>query len=177
MDRPRIRPTFSIPLIPDADTAMSALRERLTGTEYEACSRSLGRCAEFFVKEDERRVWSPCLSVQVEPAPEGSLLRGRFGPHPELWTLFMFLYTAVGFLAVMGLMLGFVQWQSGLEAWGFWGAYLGFPGLGVLYAVSATGQRLSAHQMEELRERIDELVVGLGEQSPMGPAGEGDPDG
>ena len=73
----------------------------------------------------------------------------------------MFLYTAVGFLAVMGLMLGFVQWQSGMEAWGFWGAYLGFPGLGALYAVSATGQRLSAHQMEALRERIGDLVEGL----------------
>jgi hypothetical protein len=161
MDRPRIRPTFSIPLAADADTAMATLRERLKGTAYEGCSRSKGRCADFFVDEEERRLWSPCLSVQVDPAQNGSLLRGRFGPHPELWTLFMFLYTAVGFLAVMGLMLGFVQWQSGMEAWGFWGAYLGFPGLGVLYAVSATGQRLSAHQMELLKRRIDGLVGGL----------------
>ena len=64
-------------------------------------------------------------------------------------------------LAVMGLMLGFVQWQSGMEAWGLWGAWVGFPGLAVLWAVSATGQRLSAHQMEELRERIDALVEGM----------------
>lgn len=161
MNPPRIRPTFSISLAPDADSAMATLRERLKGTEYEECSRSMGRCADFFVRDAERRVWSPCLSVQVEPAGEGSLLRGRFGPHPELWTLFMFLYAAVGFLAVMGLMLGFVQWQSGMDAWGFWGAYLGFPGLGALYAVSATGQRLSAHQMEALRERIGDLVEGL----------------
>jgi predicted PurR-regulated permease PerM len=61
----------------------------------------------------------------------------------------------------MGLMLGFVQWQSGMEAWGFWGAFLGFPGLAALYAISATGQRLSAHQMEELKGRIDTLVEGL----------------
>ena len=169
MDRPRIRPTFSISLSPDADTAMATLRERLEGTEYEECSRSKGRCADFFVKDEERRVWSPCLSVQVEPAQDGSLLRGRFGPHPELWTLFVFLYAAVGFLAVLGLMLGFVQWQSGMDAWGFRGACLGFPGLGVLYAVSATGQRLSAHQMEELRERIGELVEGL--EPPSGHGG------
>jgi len=173
MDRPRIRPTFSISLTPDADTAMSTLRERLKATEYEECSRSKGRCADFFVKEDERRVWSPCLSVQVESLQEGSLLRGRFGPHPELWTLFMFLYAGVGFLALMGLMLGFVQWQSGMDAWGLWGAYVGFPGLGVLFAVSATGQRLSAHQMEELRGRVDTLVEGLGSQPPPAQMGEG----
>jgi len=166
MPRPRIRPTFSIPLAPEADRAMSTLRERLAGTEYEECSRSKGRCAEFFVKEEERRLWSPCLSVQVEPAPRGSLLRGRFGPHPELWTLFMFIYTAVGFLAVMGLILGFVQWQSGMSPWGFWAAAFGFGGVGILFAVSATGQRISAHQMTELKERVDALLSGLEAPEP-----------
>jgi hypothetical protein len=161
MERPRIRPTFAVPLSPKADEAMTILRERLKGSDYEESSRSKGRSADFFVKEEDRRVWSPYLSVQVEPHGDGSLLRGRFGPHPELWTLFMFLYTAVGFLAVMGLMLGFVQWQSEMEAWGFWGAFLGFLGLGSLYAVSATGQRLSAHQVEELKGRIDTLLEGL----------------
>ena len=33
MDGPRIRPTFSIPLSPNADEAMRRLRERLAGTE------------------------------------------------------------------------------------------------------------------------------------------------
>lgn len=140
---------------------MKTLRERLKGTDYRECTRSKGRCADFFVDEEERRVWSPHLSVQVEARGEGSLLRGRFGPHPELWTLYMFLYTAVGFLAVMGLMLGFVQWQSGMAPWGFWGLALGIPGLAILYGVSATGQRLSSHQMADLKDRIDELIVGL----------------
>lgn len=161
MPQHRIRPTFSIPLAPGADEVMGILRERLQGTDYEECTRSKGRCAYFFVDEEERRVWSPHLSVQVEPRPVGSLLRGRFGPHPELWTLYMFLYTAVGFLAVMGLMLGFVQWQSGMEPWGFWGIGAGLPGLAVLYGISATGQRLSAHQMDELKDRVDRLVEGL----------------
>jgi len=161
MEKPRIRPTFSIPLSPGADEAMGILRERLRGMDYEECARSKGRCAYFFVDEDERRIWSPHLSVQVEPKSEGSILRGRFGPHPELWTLFVFLYTAVGFLTTIGLMLGFVQWQSGMTAWGLWGVWLGLPGLAVLYGISATGQKLSAHQMEELKERIDMLVEGL----------------
>jgi hypothetical protein len=140
---------------------MGILRERLRGTDYQECTRSKGRCAYFFVDEEERRVWSPHLSVQVEPRSVGSLLRGRFGPHPELWTLYMFLYTAVGFLAVMGLMLGFVQWQSGMAPWGFWGVGIGLPGLAALYGISATGQRLSAHQMDALKDRIDRLVEGL----------------
>ncbi len=164
-----IRPTFAIPLRPGPDEAMEILRERLSKTDYRGCSRSKGRCAYFFVAEEERTVWSPHLSVQVESRNPGSLLRGRFGPHPELWTLFMFLYTAVGFFTTIGLMLGFVQWQSGMDAWGLWGVWLGLPGLAILYAVSAAGQRISAHQMEELRARIEDLVVGLEANPDEGP--------
>jgi hypothetical protein len=76
----------------------------------------------------------------------------------------MFLSAALGFLAVIGMMLGFVQWQSGMEAWGFWGVYLGAPGLAALYLVSAIGQRLSAHQMDDLKARLDPLLVGLREE-------------
>ncbi|MBT8396711.1 MAG: hypothetical protein HKO65_12415 [Gemmatimonadetes bacterium] len=166
MPKSRIRPTFSVHLTPQADEAMAELRSRLEGVDYADCTRSKGRCADFFVDEEERKLWSPHLSVQVEPDAEGSLLRGRFGPHPELWTLFIFLYTAVGFLAVIGLMLGFVQWQSGMDSWGLWGVWLGVPGLVVLYGISAMGQRLSAHQMEELRGRLERLVSGLEAEPP-----------
>jgi hypothetical protein len=147
---------------------MGILRERLLGTRYTDCTRSKGRCAYFFVDEEERRLWSPHLSVQVEPKTSGSMLRGRYGPHPEVWTLFMFLYTAVGFLAIIGLMLGFVQIQSGMDPWGLWGVWIGVPGLAFLYGISAMGQKLSAHQMEELRSRIDELVEGLEEGGTYG---------
>lgn len=161
MEGHRLRPTFSIRLGPGPDEAMAELRDRLRGTDYDECTHSKGRCAYFFVDEEERRIWSPHLSIQVEPRPGGSVLRGRFGPHPELWTLFMFLYTAVGFLATIGLILGFVQWQSGMAPWGLWGVWIGVPSLATLYAVSATGQRLSSHQMAALKDRVDNLVAGL----------------
>ncbi len=161
MNRDIIRPTFAVPLAPGPDEAMAVLRERLEGTDYEECTRSRGRCAYFFVREEERRIWSPHLSVQLLPSAEGSVLKGRFGPHPEVWTLFVFLYAAVGFLATIGLVLGFVQWRSGMDPWGLWGVWIGVPGLAVLYGISAMGQKLSAYQMEELRGRIDNLLEGL----------------
>ena len=157
----RIRPTFTIPLSLDPDEAMALIRTRLQGSRYAECSRSRGRCADLYLDQKARKLWSPYLSIQVEEGENGTILRGRYGPHPEVWTLFMFLYAAVGFLAVMGLMLGFVQWQSGMAPWGFRGFYLGVPGLALLYWISATGQHLSSHQMQELRDRIDPLLVDL----------------
>ena len=161
MSRPRIRPTFSIPLTPPPKDAMNIMRQRLEGSDWVECTKSKGSCADFFIEESRQRVWSPHLTVQVDDLPEGTQLRGRFAPKPEVWTLFVFLYFAVSFLAIMGLMLGFVQWQSQMEPWGFWGVILGVPGLALLYTISALGQRLSSDQMEELRHRVDTLVEGL----------------
>lgn len=169
MKPPPIRPNFVIPLSRGADEVMAILRERLKGVRHADCSRSKGRCADLFLDEDVRRLWSPYLSIQVERQGERALLRGRYAPHPEIWTLFMFLYAAVGFLTVMGLMLGFVQWQSGMDPWGLWGFYAGLPGLALLYGVSVVGQRLSAHQIGELRDRMEELLDGLMEEEPPAP--------
>lgn len=167
MDRPKVRPTFAISLQEEANQAMDHLRERLKTVEHRDCTHSKGRCAEFYIPEEERRLWSPYLSVQVEARREGSLLRGRFGPHPEVWTLYMFLSSVLAFFALIGLILGFVQWQSGMDAWGFWGAVLGLPGLLALYLISAAGQRLSAHQMDELKGRLDPLLDGLESQEKV----------
>jgi hypothetical protein len=164
----RIRPTFSIALVPDPDRAMEEFRSRLADTPHVECTRSKGRCAEFFVEEDQRTIWSPHLSIQLESMGEGALLRGRYGPHPELWTLYMFLYFLMGLLATLGLILAFVQWQSGMDAWGLWIGGIGLAGGGGLYLISAMGQKLSAHQMEDLKGRVNRLVEGLEapDQSP-----------
>lgn len=42
-------------------------------------------------------------------------------------------------------------------------------GLALLYWISATGQRLSSHQMQELRERIDPLLVDLRQDPSLHP--------
>jgi hypothetical protein len=172
MSRPKIRPTFSIPLTPAPDEAMKIMRRRLEGSDWVECTKSKGSCADFFIEESKQRVWSPHLTVQVDDLSEGTRLRGRFAPKPEVWTLFVFLYFAVSFLAIMGLMLGFVQWQSQMTPWGFWGVGLGVPGLALLYTISAVGQSLSSDQMAELRDRVDTLVDGL-EAGPASDTPEG----
>jgi hypothetical protein len=146
---------------PGPDEAMAVMRERLPGNPYHECTRWKGRQAFFFVAEDQRKIWSPHLSIEVEPGQRGSLLRGRFGPHPHVWTVFLVLYAAVGFLTVLGLFVGFIQWQAGTVPWGLWGVWLGVSGLVVLYGLSILGQMMGAHQTAELKRRVEDLVEGL----------------
>jgi hypothetical protein len=162
VDAPHLRPAFDVELDLDPDTAMAELRQRLDATPRTRRCQSRGRCAELFVDDEDRHLWSPYLSVQAEPAPGGrTRLHGRFAPHPEVWTFFMFAYGVAWFAVLFGGALGYAQWASHEAAWGLWGVWVGLPMVAALHAVSELGQRLGHEQMVELRERLDGLVSPL----------------
>lgn len=175
MDSPRLRPTFDLDLDLPPDHAMSALRRRMEGGPRSRRCQSKGRCAEFFLSDDDRHLWTPYLSVQAEDAPGGGTrLHGRFAPYPEVWTFFMFAYGVAWFAVLFGGVFGYAQWASGESAWGLWGVWIGLPAVLLLHLGSALGQRLGAPDMVELRSRLDGLVAGL-EASAHGASGDEGP--
>lgn len=159
MDTPDLRPSFRVPLDYPRDEAIERIRERLRARpELHGRWQGKGRWAEIDVATEERRLWSPHLSLRVDKAKQGSELYGRFAPQPHVWTFFMFLYAAVAFLALLGGVLGYVQWASDESPWGLWAPGVGVPLLCLLHLGSALGQRLSRGQMRELRELIFEVL-------------------
>lgn len=158
MTTPRIRPRFQIEVADDPDALMELLRARLP--ECPDCTGvSVGCHAELFVTDDERRVWSPCLSVSAEKHAEGSVLRGRFAPLPDVWTLYLFLAFGLGFALLVGTTWGYAQWAIERTPW----ALLSVPlvvALGAgLYLASIVGQRLGAEQMMHLRSALENLIA------------------
>jgi hypothetical protein len=107
------------------------------------------------VDSRQRRIWSPHLSLQIEPSENGSILNGRFSPRPDIWTLLMFLYFTILTLVFFGAMLGFAQRMIGQTAWGFVAVAVGLPLIGLLHLASLVGQQLGREQMAELRSRLD----------------------
>lgn len=159
---PLLRPTFTRRFSMVREEAVAALRARLAETpDLTGRWRGKGRWAELYLPEDERRLWSPYLSVRFDTEEEGCTLFGRFAPHPEVWTFFMFLYGLVAFLALFGGTLGYVQWASDEAAWGFWAVYLGVPLLGLLHLASHAGARLGQAQMMRLKEELDRALEAL----------------
>ena len=159
MSAPRIRPRIELELADDADVVMERLRANLP--ECPRCTGvSVGRHAEIFVPEEERRVWSPWLSVTADRAEDGGArLRGRFAPHPHVWTLYMFLSFALGFSLLVGVTWGYAQWAMDETPWALLSLPLGAV-LGVaLYLVSLVGQRLGGEQIEDLENALAELIT------------------
>ena len=161
MTAPLLRPTFTVSLALPRDEAVAAIRARFTATpEMAGRWRGKGSWAELYLPESERRIWSPYLSIRVDQRRAGSSLFGRFAPHPEVWTFFMFLYFLVAFLILFGATLGYVQWASNEAAWGLWSVWIGAPVLALIHVASAVGARLGQEQMRRLRRELDELLAG-----------------
>lgn len=159
---PLLRPTFTLPLALPREDAVAAIRARLAATPgLEGRWRGKGRWAEVYPPDRERRIWSPYLSIRLDAEPSGCTLFGRFSPHPEVWTFFMFLYVLVAFIVLFGATLAYVQWASGERAWGLWAIWIGVPVLGFIHAASAVGARLAQEQMRRLREEMDGVLAAV----------------
>lgn len=113
-----------------------------------------------YVPLAEEHVWSPFLTLDLQWQGEGTLIRGRFGPKPSIWTLFVAAYAVCGCLAFFALAFGWSQWWIGQPAWAL--AMLPVTGIGalVVYGLARHGQRRGQGQMEALRRFLAEAVDG-----------------
>ncbi len=159
MQATRMRPTFEVRLPLPAAESIERIRLQIDATDSRVRSLSAGKCAEFFIDEAERRFWSPHLSAQVYDSDDGSVLRGRFAPRPEIWTFVMFVYFLMGFVILFGVSFGYVQWTLQESPWGFLMVPIGLLVIVLLHAASLVGQRLSRDQTEQLRARVDEVLA------------------
>ena len=105
---------------------------------------------ELHVCTREKRFWSPTLNVLVLPVDGGSSLRGKFGPNPDVWTLFLACYAFVILSAVFGSFYGFAQWSLGATPYGFLSVPIALALLVSLYVAAGIGQRLGHDQIEVL---------------------------
>ncbi len=155
----RMRPTFTRALPWPRDEAVARLRASLADDpELVGRWQGKGRWAEIHVPGGERRLWSPHLSIRLDEDEDGAALFGRFAPHPEVWTFFMFLYFGIVFLVVLGGILGYVQHVSGEASWGLWAVWVGVPALLLIHLASWVGQGLGQDQMAGLARDLQRVV-------------------
>ena len=110
------------------------------------------------IKKEELHYWSPQLDLSLEETEEGTLLRGLYGPNPNIWTMFMFGYLAIGILALFISIIGFSRVSLGMPAPILWV----LPALGiaafVLYMVGQFGQKLGVEQTFTLHHFVEESI-------------------
>lgn len=154
-----MRPRFELPLAAGGPRTLEALRELLREDGCPCQGIVTSRHAELNVCERDRHFWSPQLSLEVVTDEDDTeLLRGRFGPHPHVWGMFMVIYGVLALGGVAGLMYGISQWMLDRTPW----ALLAVPAAGALglfvYGATFIGQGLGAEQMYVLRKLVDDAL-------------------
>lgn len=166
----RMRPRFRRAVPCDPDAVLASIAE-LVGDPHSAIEgRVFDSSAVLRPESSSLRFWSPQLQLSVdrrESEGEGTLVLGLFGPHPTIWSLFVALYVAAGFLGTMGALFGYAQWILDRPATALWTV----PAAGALaamtYVVARTGRRLGSDQTRLLYDAVNARMDALCAQATV----------
>lgn len=150
----RIRPRFQKQLDQDMPEVELLLKSKLEATDKFSYTMD-PRHVVIRIKPEDRHFWSPQLSLTLDETEEGTLVRGLYGPAPNVWTIFLLSYLAIAVLALFALFLGLSYWMLDQDIKIFWALpVLGMAALAV-YLIAQFGQKIGAEQTFRLHQFIE----------------------
>jgi hypothetical protein len=162
-----MRPTFNLRVGSSPDGVINSLRNLIDRAGGPFTGKVIGRHIVLTVRAEDRHFWSPWLEIEVTGAGNSDAnpgagnaaeLRGRFTPHPSIWTGFAFSYLALIVLALFAGVWGLSQWLIDQRPTALWAALGCCVVMGLLWWSAQVGQRLARGKMEALREAVDGVV-------------------
>lgn len=154
---PRPRPAVRFSTDASVPEVMEAFRLVTDAPGHRLEVRQAGTTVELFTSEDDRRFWSPWLSLQAVELDEVTLVQGRFGPHPHIWTGFVFAYAVIGLFAFMACMYGWAQVVLERPPLAFAAAAASLALGGFVYGAEFIGKGMAAEQLYDVRDFVDDV--------------------
>lgn len=154
-----MRPVFEIPL-DDGDGAavLGTLKTLLASGATDLTGQVVDRHAVLQLPAPRRTLLSPFLNLEVAERDGRGVLKGRFSPHPNVWTGFLAVYLFLGMVGTVFGWYGVSQWMVDEPAT----MLLGVPGslaaIAFVYGAAVIGQGLTADEMYDLRALVDRAV-------------------
>ncbi|MGD1892896.1 MAG: hypothetical protein ACFB15_20210 [Cyclobacteriaceae bacterium] len=105
--------------------------------------------------------WSPQLNFRIEPNeqyPDHSVVSGLIGPRPAVWTMFMFIYAAIGVIAFFISLFAVSNIMLGKPTNLIYAFPIALLFMLTAYLVGKYGERLAKDQMELLKQFVREAV-------------------
>jgi hypothetical protein len=104
--------------------------------------------------------WSPQLHFEVvQNGEDSSLIKGLFGPKPEVWTLFMFAHFILALLFLSGIIVYYVNASFDKSVFLASILLITAPLLWVLfYFLGKIGKKTGSKQMEALRNFMQQSL-------------------
>lgn len=110
------------------------------------------------VPENEKKIWTPQLNLQIEELDEGTEVRGVIGPSANVWTAFAFTFSFLGFIAFISLFWGLSRLSLDYSAHILWLVPISLLVIIGVYILARVGQQLSRNQVKELMSFVDSAL-------------------
>ncbi|TDQ21843.1 GTP-binding protein [Tenacibaculum caenipelagi] len=112
------------------------------------------------VPEKESHLWSPQLHIEIEEISESlSLIKGLFGPKPQVWTLFIISHFIVITIFLTFVGIAYSNWALHKSMFFPVVMLIVMPIVWVLlYLVGRLGKTKGKEQMDELKEYAKQLL-------------------
>ena len=164
--RPEFRREFDVP----ARTIVGAVEAALAAAPPDVVGSVAGNTIEIYPARASRRFWSPRLSVVVYPR-ERTVVVGKYGPAPDMWTFFVALYALCFFAVSGGSMLAAAQHLTRQPASGLWGVPLGLSCAALVYSAALIGRSAAREQVQRLASFFEACVAAAADASPVASVG------
>lgn len=149
--RPELRPHFDLVIELPTDAVLDRLSGAFEKARPDWVGHLTGAHGQLVVPRAARHLWSPWLTFDAEAHEAGTLITGRFAPHPSIWTMYMAAYGIVIF-SMFGLgCFALSQWIAEEPPTMLWSLPIGVILIAALYGSAFVGQGLTADQMQAMR--------------------------
>lgn len=157
---PALRPRFVMDSPEPLDTVIARFEAALATPDCPVRGRIHRPHICLSLPEVERRLWTPTLDVDLEPLEHGCRLRGYFGPHPNIWSMYLASFAFLLLVAAAALIIASSQWILDQPATALLALPICLILLLGLYLVALGGQTVCAEQIELIRAFVDEQAQG-----------------
>jgi hypothetical protein len=158
----RLRFKKMVPESPEEIT--EKVKEILANHQDKIVGRVTHNHVRIRILEEDRHFWSPQLTLNLLETGLGTEVRGMYGPKPDVWLGYMFVYFFLGFVTLVVSIVGFSRMNLGLSSYILWLIPFALGGILVLYLSSKTGQKLGRKQTELIHSLIEPDILRHGSE-------------
>lgn len=160
---PRMRPDFNVAVSSRGPQVLANLERQLSREDAPFVGQTADRHAVVRMPESRSSLLSPILDLELlGQEGEGLVLKGRFTPHPNVWTGFMAVFATLGLLGIAGMMYGFAQITIDERPWALLAGPIAAALIAFVYGAVFIGQGLVADEMYALRAFVDRAILDAG---------------
>lgn len=147
-----LRPRFKMELEESQQKLIAKFQGNVKNADCSYCVKVIDGHIVIDIPPEENHFWSPQLHIEIEKIEENSsIVKGLFGPKPQVWIFFMFIHFAMAVAFIGFSIIAYVKYTLKSDYKIALTLTVALPILWIMmYFLGRIGKRKGRKQMEEL---------------------------